>query len=201
MGSTTQDRKSEQRIKRIKTANGVALPEAARGLLNKDNANKRVLHLLQLPQQEMRFEWGTMCFQLLLRGYHQGIYRKLIQTKKATFLKKILQPWADSPILRRSIAASRSIDPATVITNNPKLIYMRHSKVWFLPKRPGIACCNSKHATTRKRYEEILSTTGIHSIVVLFKKRKKNCAYLRAAKAVSLFHSDVHLATSNFGTT
>ena len=88
LGSTTQDRKSEQRIKRIKTANDVALPEAARGLLNKDNANKRVLHLLQLPQQEMRFEWGTMCFQLLLRGYHQGIYRKLIQTKKATFLKR-----------------------------------------------------------------------------------------------------------------
>lgn len=32
-----------------------------------------------------------------------------------------MQPWADSPILRRSIAASRSIDPATVITNNPKI--------------------------------------------------------------------------------
>ena len=120
MGSTTQDRKSEQRIKRIKTANDVALPEAARGLLNKDNANKRVLHLLQLPQQEMRFEWGTMCFQLLTKDITKNL-PEMIQTKKATFLKKILQPWADSPILRRSIAASRSIDPATVITNNPKI--------------------------------------------------------------------------------
>ena len=161
---------------------------------------KRVLHLLQLPQQEMRFEWGTMCFQLLLRGYHQGIYRKLIQTKKATFLKKILQPWADSPILRRSIAASRSIDPATVITNNQKLIYMRHSKVWFLPKEARNRLLQLQTCDNKKRYEEILSTTGIHSIVVLF-KNEKNCAYLRAAKAVSLFHSDVHLATSNFGTT
>ena len=41
--------------------------------------------------------------------------------EEGDFSKKILQPWADSPILRRSIAASRSIDPATVITNNPKI--------------------------------------------------------------------------------
>ena len=93
--------------------------------------------------------------------------------EEGDFSKKILQPWADSPILRRSIAASRSIDPATVITNNPKIDLHETFQSVVSAKRPGIACCNSKHATTRKRYEEILSTTGIHSIVVLFKTKKK----------------------------
>lgn len=122
LGSTTQDRKSEQRIKRIKTANGVALPEAARGLLNKDNANKKSIASVAITPARDEIRVGNNVLPVTPTRISPRNLPEIDSDEEGDFSKKkILQPWADSPILRRSIAASRSIDPATVITNNPKI--------------------------------------------------------------------------------
>lgn len=122
LGSTSQDRKSEQRIKRIKTANGVSLPEAARGILNKDNANKKSIASVAITPARHEIQVGNNVLPITPTRISPRNLPEIDSDEEGSFSKrKILQPWADSPILRRSIAANRNIDPATVIVNNPKI--------------------------------------------------------------------------------
>ncbi|RCK61020.1 hypothetical protein Cantr_08685 [Candida viswanathii] len=115
----TEESKSERRNKRVKTANGVALPDAARGVLNKENANKKHLH--QTPTKPTTKKYGDILPATPAQISPGSLPAILSDDDISAADKKVLQSWAHTPVLRRTIMNNRAIDPTTVFKSNPKI--------------------------------------------------------------------------------
>lgn len=114
--------KSERRSKRVKTANGIALPEAARGILIKENTSKKHAQASHVtPTKAVTKKYPDILPATPTQISPGSLPTILSDDDLIQSNKKVLQSWAHTPVLRRTIMNSRAVDPTTVFNNNPKI--------------------------------------------------------------------------------
>lgn len=117
-----EDLRADKRIKRVKTGNGIALPDAARRVLNKDNASKKHIQATHVtPTRPTSKKYPDILPATPTQITPGSLPTILSDDDLAVSNKNVLQSWAQTPVLRRTIMNSRSVDPTTVFRSHPKI--------------------------------------------------------------------------------
>ncbi|EMG46736.1 hypothetical protein G210_3007 [Candida maltosa Xu316] len=112
---------SPRKPKKIKTANGIALPDAARGGFKRqksiENASTPLKSKINniLPITPLKISPGSLP-------------QILSDDEFGSTNNRVLKSWANSPNLRREISSRRTTNPANVLTYNPKIDMMQTFK-------------------------------------------------------------------------